>query len=92
MGLSDYFVPARLDDDVAANVRDVALRLYQCFGCTGLSRIDIILRDGTPYVLEYNTSPGMTETSLTPMAAQAAGIEFHEFVERLIQLAIEERG
>lgn len=92
MGLSDYFVPARIDEATASRVREVALTLYRELGCRGVARVDIILKEGTPYVLEVNTSPGMTETSLTPMAAEAAGISLSQLVGRLIDLALGDRS
>ncbi len=89
MGLSDYHVPARLSEEDTERVKDESLRLYRTLGCRGLARVDIILRDHVPYVLEVNTSPGMTETSLTPMAAEAGGLSFPDFCERVVQLALE---
>jgi len=58
-------------------------------GCRGYSRTDMRIRDGQIYVLETNTIPGMTATSLFPQGAQAAGIEFPELLDKLIDLALE---
>jgi len=83
-GETDYYVPARLDAAVTAQVGRLAERVHTLLGCRHVSRIDMVVSpDGMPYVLECNTSPGMTETSLLPMAAQAAGIGFQELVELL---------
>lgn len=88
-GGSDYHIPATIEPDVADQAKDLALRIYELLGCRGVSRVDMIVSDGTPFVLEINISPGMTETSLLPMAAAAAGLEFPQLVERLVDLALE---
>lgn len=90
-GKADYFVPARLPDEVASEVECVALETHRLLRCKDLSRVDIIVgEDRVPYVLELNISPGMTETSLVPLAAQAAGMSFEDLVERLVGLALHE--
>jgi D-alanine-D-alanine ligase len=88
MGATDYFVPARLDESAAASVRDLALRVHRALGCRDVSRVDMILTEGVPYILELNTNPGMTETSLLPMAAAEADIQFSDLVEQLVQMAL----
>ena len=89
-GLTEYFCPARLDEEVASRTTDVALQTHRTLGCLNVSRVDIIIdEEGVPQVLELNISPGMTETSLLPMAAQTAGMDFNELVGRLIKLAME---
>lgn len=90
MGMTEYFVPARLSDKLTEKVKEVALKVFQVLKCRDLCRVDIIVgEDDVPYVLELNTSPGMTETSLLPMAALAAGIEFPKLVEKLVRLALD---
>lgn len=89
MGMSDYYVPARLEKPLADKINATALEIYGLFKCKGLSRIDIIIKDETPYVLELNTSPGLTETSLLPMAAKAYGLEFEDLVEKIIEFGLE---
>lgn len=89
MGMSDYYVPARLDEQITDEILATALDIYSLFKCKGLSRIDMILKGGTPYVLELNTSPGLTETSLLPMAAKAYGLEFEDLVEKIIEYGLE---
>lgn len=75
-GRTEYFLPARLSDDVAARVTDAALAAHTALGLARLSRTDLIVDDdGTPWFLEVNVAPGMTETSLLPQAAEAAGYE-----------------
>ena len=89
-GLTEYYCPARLDEDTTGKAIDIALRTHRVLGCLNVSRVDIIVdNQGVPQVLELNISPGMTETSLLPLAASAAGIGFNELVERLVKLAME---
>lgn len=88
MGATDYFVPARLESEISESVREAALHAHQALGCRDVSRVDIIVSGGCPYVLELNTSPGMTETSLLPMAASAHGIAFEDLVEQLVSMAL----
>lgn len=88
-GKTEYFVPARLSDDLLSEAARLAVQAHQLLRCRDLSRVDMIIRDGTPYVLEINISPGMTETSLLPLAAEAAGMKFAELVDRLVTLALD---
>jgi D-alanine-D-alanine ligase len=75
-GATDYYTPARLDDAVLAAAERVALTAHRVLGLRDLSRTDLVVdAAGTPWFLEVNTSPGMTETSLLPMAAAAAGLD-----------------
>jgi D-alanine-D-alanine ligase len=88
IGRTDFVCPARLGDDVTARVGEVALEAYRLLGCEGFARVDIILEaDGTPQLLEINAVPGLTETSLLPQAAEAAGISFDDLVGRVVELA-----
>jgi D-alanine-D-alanine ligase len=87
-GLTDYVVPAPLAAEVARNVQSIALKAHQAMGCETYSRVDFRLDpDNRPYILELNTIPGFTETSLFPKAARQAGIEFTDVCLRLIALA-----
>jgi D-alanine-D-alanine ligase len=87
-GATEFFAPARLDDDVAAEACRVALAAYTLAGCRDVTRADLMIAaDGSPLLLELDTCPGLTETSLLPMAAQAAGWDFGELCERLVELA-----
>jgi D-alanine-D-alanine ligase len=88
IGRTEYLCPADLPDDLAAAIRDVASRTYEVLGCTGFARVDLMLDDdGRPEVLEANAIPGLTDTSLFPMAADAAGLEFEDLVSRILDLA-----
>lgn len=88
-GQTNYFVPARLDDEVAAEAERMALEVHNLLRCKDMSRVDMIVgEDSVPCVLELNISPGMTETSLLPLAAEQAGMTFPDLVERLVELAL----
>lgn len=89
-GATEYIVPARLSPELSASVQAAAVKAHQALGCKGLSRVDFIITDNKDYfALEVNTIPGMTGTSLVPKAAAAAGIEFGDFLLKLIDLAVE---
>lgn len=88
-GATEYIVPARLDDDVTLHIQRVAARVFALLGCQGVARVDVMLdKQNQPYVLEINTIPGMTATSLVPKAAAAAGISFADLCERLLLMAV----
>jgi len=87
IGRTDYVCPAELPEE--APVRELAKRTYETLGCSGFARIDLILGDEGPQVLEVNAIPGLTDTSLFPMAAEAAGIDFASLVERIVASARE---
>lgn len=88
-GATEYIVPARLDETVTQEVQAQALAAYMLLGCRGVARVDVMLdKDNKPYVLEVNTIPGMTATSLVPKAAAAAGISFGELCEQILFMAL----
>lgn len=85
VNMTEYLVPADLADNMTSRINDIALQCHTLLGCCSISRVDFILdRRGTPYVLEVNTMPGMTPTSLVPKAAKAAGINFGLLVEIIL--------
>ena len=91
-GMTDYIAPAPLDKGVESRIKESALNAYNVLGCSGAARVDIMLdKKNTPYVLEINTVPGMTELSLLPKAARCAGIDFPELVEKIL-LDIRDKG
>jgi D-alanine-D-alanine ligase len=91
-GVTEFTTPAAIDDDVAARVQAAARQAHLALGCRDLSRVDVILDDdGTTWVLEMDTSPGLTETSLVPMALDAAGIRFADFAVHLANRALARR-
>ncbi len=84
-GATEYIVPADLPDAITNLVQDIAYRAYRAIGCNSYARVDLILEGNIPYVLEINTIPGMTATSLLPKAAKAKGISFEELVKILVE-------
>ena len=89
-GGSDYFCPANLCPETTAAVQDAALAAHRSLGVEVYSRVDVLLNeDEVPFVLEVNTIPGMTSTSLLPKAAAAMGIDYPALCERILQLSLE---
>lgn len=90
MGKADYIVPADVPGDIAAQAAELSLKVFKTLGCSGFGRVDILMdeADGLQ-VLEINTIPGFTETSLLPMAAQATGIGFNELVAEILSCALQ---
>jgi D-alanine-D-alanine ligase len=86
IGRTRFVCPAQLDEAVASRAGEIALETYALLGCSGFARVDLMLEAATSelYVLEANPIPGLTETSLLPLAAEAAGISFDELVERVL--------
>ena len=91
-GASEYFCPAPLDEATTRRVQETALAAHRALGLEVYSRVDILLRaDGELFVLEANTIPGMTETSLLPKAAAAVGIDFLALCEEIARLSLQHR-
>lgn len=91
-GMTNYIVPAKLEERIARKIRRTALAAHRLLGCFGCSRVDIILNnENSPFVLELNSIPGLTNTSLLPKAARIVGIEFNELCLKLIKLAYEKK-
>lgn len=91
-GMSRHIIPARISPEMLAECERLAIAAHEALGCRGMSRSDLIVtEDGVAYLLETNTIPGMTPTSLLPDAARAAGIQFPELCRRLVELALEPR-
>jgi D-alanine-D-alanine ligase len=76
-----------LGDAETGRVQELAARTYETLGCSGFARVDLILGGDGPQVLEVNAIPGLTDTSLFPMAAEAAGLDFNQLVERILATA-----
>ncbi|PJZ68407.1 D-alanine--D-alanine ligase [Leptospira perolatii] len=91
-GLSQEITPARLETNIIRRIQEQAILAHQILGCEGYSRSDFIVVEGTPFILETNTLPGMTETSLIPQQAKAAGITMEEIYAALIDLGMERAG
>lgn len=89
VGATQEICPARIDDQLTELAQSYAIKAHEALFCRGYSRTDMMLQDGSFYVIETNTIPGMTGTSLFPQAAQAAGYSFSLLLDRLIELSLE---
>lgn len=88
-GMSDHFFPARIPGSVYQRTLEAGLAAHRALGCRGYSRVDFIIDDkGIPFILEVNTLPGMTATSLLPDIARGVGMPFPDLVEEILKLAI----
>lgn len=85
-GMSSYEAPAKIDASLTEHIRDISLKAHQVLGCRGYSRVDLRLTmQGEPFILEVNTNPGMTGTSLVPKSAKAVNISFNELLDRILK-------
>jgi D-alanine-D-alanine ligase len=92
VGATDYLCPAPFDEATSAQAQAAGLAAFKAIGGRDYARVDVIVRpNGEPVVLEVNTLPGMTETSLLPKAAAAAGISYPELCQRMVDLALSRR-
>jgi D-alanine-D-alanine ligase len=90
-GLTDYIIPPEIDETTYEKSKDIALKAHSALGCSGVSRVDLrIDGDNIPHILEVNTLPGMTTTSLLPKIAKSAGLSFNDLIEEIIRLALKE--
>lgn len=90
-GLTEYIIPPELDEAVYERAKETAMDAYRIIGCSGASRVDLMIdKQGVPYLLEVNTLPGMTTTSLLPKIANSAGLGFNDLIEEMIRIAIKE--
>jgi D-alanine-D-alanine ligase len=87
-GATEYFCPAEFAPDVTKRAQQAGLGAFRAIGGGDYARVDVIIRNGEPMVLEVNTLPGMTETSLLPKAAAALGIGYAELCQRMVGLAL----
>jgi D-alanine-D-alanine ligase len=90
IGRTTFVCPADVGEEVAQRAQALALDVYRLFGCAGFGRVDLMLEEATHelYVLEIEAVPGLTDTSLLPQAAEAAGIGFDELIGRVVDLAL----
>ena len=86
-GMTEFIIPAELSDEMTQKVKDISIQAFKVCGCSGVSRVDFLITEDTPYILEVNTSPGMTDTSDLPAQAAAMGISYDELVEIILQSA-----
>ncbi len=87
-GATDFAIPPEIPPETAALAEEAALTAYWALGCSGFARVDMILEDETPWILDVKTIPGFTETSTLPLAAEAAGISFEQLVESILDAAL----
>lgn len=87
-GGSVHVIPARIEDEITSLALSYALKCHTLLGCRGVSRTDMIVSDGAIFVLEVNTIPGMTPTSLLPQAAAHDGISFPDLLDRMVHSAM----
>ena len=88
---SSLYIPARIADQTAEDVRDLAVKIFLAMGCRGLSRVDFfVTRDGEIVFNEINTMPGFTSISMYPKLFAASGIPYTELIDNLIALALDE--
>lgn len=92
-GMSEHLFPAPLPESDYALIQEIGLKAHRALGCRGYSRVDLMMdQAGAPYILEVNTLPGLTETSLLPDMARHLGISFEDLVERILMTAFDEDG
>jgi len=84
-GGSEYIVPAKIDENLSKKIQEISLKIHRLLNCRAFSRIDAILKDKEIYILEINTIPGMTETSLLPKSANAIGMSYEKLVEFILK-------
>jgi D-alanine-D-alanine ligase len=88
-GATDFAIPAEIPEEAAVYAEETALKSYRTLACYGFARVDMVLEDGTPWVLDAKTIPGFTETSTLPLAAEAAGISFERLVETILDATLQ---
>lgn len=89
-GMSKHIIPARISKTAEERIKHYAAEAYKATGCRGISRVDFMIDENdNPYVIELNTIPGMTETSLVPDSAKHVGISFSQLVDKIVRLALE---
>lgn len=88
-GMCHHIIPARIPEAAQEKINEISKKVYVSLGCRGFARIDFMMdKNNNPYVLEVNTIPGMTEMSLVPDAARAAGISFEDLADKILKSAI----
>ena len=82
--MTEFILPAEISNELTKQVKEIAVKAFKIAGCKGVSRVDFHIVNNIPYVLEINTSPGMTETSDLPAQANAMGINYDNLVEIIL--------
>lgn len=83
-GMTEFILPAQISDEMTKQVKEIAVKAFNACGCRGVSRVDFLIADEVPYVLEINTSPGMTDLSDLPAQSAAMGISYDELVQIIL--------
>ncbi|MCD6522035.1 D-alanine--D-alanine ligase [Candidatus Calescamantes bacterium] len=86
-GLTQFIIPARLEKEVYSLTQEIAVKAHKALGCSGFSRVDILVSNGIPYVHDLNTIPGLTSLSDLPKEAEACGISFPDLIEEILSYA-----
>ena len=88
-GMTEFILPARLSDRLTRSVQEIAVNTHRAIGCWGASRVDMLVdTDGSPYVMELNTLPGLTELSDLPAQAETDGITYEELIFEILASAV----
>jgi len=88
-GKCEEIVPARLSEETTKKIQEYALKVFELVGAKGFIRVDFVIKDNNPVILEMNTIPGLTPNSLLPKEAKAAGMEYSKLLDKMIELALE---
>ncbi len=91
LGGSKHIIPARIPKNLTLEVQKNAIKAHKALGCKTISRVDMIITNEIPYILEVNTLPGMTETSLFPDAAKAIGLEYADMIDLLVKITLKQK-
>ncbi len=86
-GLTEFILPANFDENLTEQIKNMAIKAHKACSCSGVSRVDFLVHNNIPYILEINTNPGMTDTSDLPAQAQAMGINYNELVNIILKSA-----
>ena len=86
-GLTEFILPADFDEELAKKIQDLAIKAHKACSCKGVSRVDFLVYNNIPYILEINTNPGMTDTSDLPAQANEMGIDYNNLVELILRTA-----
>ena len=86
-GMTEFILPAELSEEMTQKVKEAAVKAFKVCGCSGVSRVDFLIVDNIPYILEINTNPGMTDTSDLPAQALAGGINYDNLVLMILNSA-----
>lgn len=90
-GMTEFILPASFDEEMSNKIRNMAIKAHKVLECTGVSRVDFLIHDNVPYILEVNTNPGMTDLSDLPAQSNAMGISYNNLVQLILNTALIEK-